>query len=155
MLRGARHRDAAVGAFVLDVGGRHGACCYWFIGRIYRCAGRLVVGVRAVGVFAHELGAAPDVGGRGVGEGVEEVVGLEEDAAVLLVRIVFICLAATGVLVERCGLLLRLLVLLYGGSALSAGGVDLALFGWLFGGGGGEGAVGEGQGAVGGVERLP
>ena len=91
----AGNGDPAVRALEADVCGGLGGgrvCFARFGVRGGSCrAGRAVVGMRAVGVLAHEGCTAPDLGRGGVGEGVEEVVGLEEDAEVggvmLLMRV--------------------------------------------------------------------
>lgn len=70
----AGHGDAAVGTFVADVGGR-GAVL-------------LVVAVGTVGVLSHVGGSFADRRRGRVGEGMEEVVGLEEDAGFLLILLV-------------------------------------------------------------------
>ena len=105
-----------------------------------------MVGMRAVGILAHECRSPADHWRRGVGEGVVEVVGLEEDALLLGVIVLGLgvcCSAAEGrggVGREFCGLL-ALLLLRFG--EFAAGGGVYSPFGQgLFGCGGGEGSLG-------------
>lgn len=82
VLGAAGDGDAAVGTLVADMGWGHaivgGLVLFGIDGR-GGGPGRLVRRVRTVGVLSHEGGATADLRGGGVGEGVEEVVGLEED----------------------------------------------------------------------------
>lgn len=75
--------DAAVGAFEADVGGGLGRGGFAGFGVVRGAglAGAVVGGMGTVGVGLHEGGSTAYIWGRGGGEGVEEVIGLEEDIA--------------------------------------------------------------------------
>ena len=72
----ARDGDSAVGTLVSNMRWWHLASllCFGVVG-VGRGASGLVLGVRAVRILSYYCCSAPDVWGRGVGEGVEEVVG--------------------------------------------------------------------------------
>jgi hypothetical protein len=77
VLLAAVHRDAAVGALEVYVGGRgarRGRLAGFEVHGVVRRARRLVRGVRAVGMLAHKRRALPYLRDGRVAEGVEEVV---------------------------------------------------------------------------------
>ena len=81
VLLGTRDGNAAVGALVADVCRRESTGAILAVLGVVRRGGRasgLVVGVWAVGILTDEGSALADSRRRGVGEGVEEIVGFEE-----------------------------------------------------------------------------
>jgi len=98
----------------------------------------------AVCILPHEGCSFSDFGGGGVGVGVEEVVGLEEDAAVFLLGVgIFVYLSPSHIVVWWCAGGLLLSLWLDGGCELAARIVYPAFLGWLLGCGGGESLSGE------------
>ena len=152
VLGAAGDGDAAVGTFMADMGWGHaavgGLVLFGIDGR-GGSPGRLVRRVRTVGVLSHEGGATADLRGGGVGEGVEEVVGLEEDSFFLPdILGFFVGGAAADIVVRRCAGGLRFL--LKGRGGLAGCVVDAPAGGLFRSGRGSEGAAGDRQRAGGG-----
>lgn len=144
MLGAAGDGDAAVGTLVADMGWGHatlGGLVLFGIDGGGGGPGRLVRRVRTVGVLSHEGGAAANLRGRRVGEGVEEVVRLEEDSFFLPdILGFFVGGAAAHIMVRGCtgglGFLLE------GRGGLAGCVVDAPAGGLFQGGRGSEGAAG-------------
>lgn len=74
VLLAAVDRDAAVGAFEVDLARFHITSLRLLAFGARRQFGRFMVRVRAISILAHEGGSSSELGDWGVGEGVKEVV---------------------------------------------------------------------------------